>query len=272
MLPLHSIAAFAEDWGNNVQAVYDAYPDAMSQREGSSNSLPLHLVSSNLDAKPRLIQKIIEHHPRAASLENEGGKLPLHLACEAGKSWEGGLEEIYNAFSNAIRTRENVRGWLPLHSVVSSPHSSLRTIEKILALTPEPLKSERDSLGCTPLHLAVESGKSWDEGGLETLFDVYPDAIDMTDNEGKIPLVTALLAYCPNDVCIGPHDNESQVNSGVSMAQSTLQSTSVFESFDDTDELLREQHLSQINVLFNLLKKAPQVLADHVLTDSIENA
>ena len=40
---------------------------------------------------------------------------PLHLACEAGKKWFGCLEELYNAYTNAVVVAEDAgRNWMPL--------------------------------------------------------------------------------------------------------------------------------------------------------------
>ena len=57
---LHYIAECAQSWDQNVQAIYDAYPEALSRRESFTIGLPLHLVASNLDAKTRLLQHIVE--------------------------------------------------------------------------------------------------------------------------------------------------------------------------------------------------------------------
>lgn len=271
-LLMHCIADSAESWDSNVQAVYDAYPEALTRRETKSKSLPLHLVASNVDAKPRLIQKLVEYHPRAASIMNGNGKLPLHLACESGKSWYGGIEDIFNAYPQAIQVAEsNKRGWMPLHFLVSSPFSSADTIEQVLGKNPD-IAKKPDNLGRTPFHLAVETGKDWNEGGLELLFQANPEAIDAADNEGKIPLVTALLTFGRNDrVAYVEHETNSvQGMCDGTSAQMTLSTVDESTAFADTAAAapgaLRacnsfESDLSQINVLFHLLRAAPHVLS-----------
>ena len=90
---------------------------------------------------------------------NGDGRLPLHLTCEAGKTWYSGLEDIYNAYTNAVNVaEEGGLRWTPLHFVVSSPYSSVETIERILGLGPDDAHVG-DQLGRTPFHLVVKSGK-----------------------------------------------------------------------------------------------------------------
>lgn len=251
---MHSIAECAESWDQNVQAIYDAYPEALSRRETVTRGLPLHLVSSNLDAKPRLLQKLVEYHPRAASMVNGDGRLPLHLACETGKSWYSGLEDVYNAYTNAVNVAEE-RGnrWMPLHFVVSSPYSSVETIQRILGLGPD-VANFADRLGRTPFHLAVESGKDWEEGGMQSLFRANPEAIDVPDTEGKTPLVTALLGYC-SDQCV---TDEMRSNSFTVSENGSDDSQDAAEVECD---VLESARLSQVNVVFHLLRAAPHMLA-----------
>jgi len=265
-LLMHSIAECAENWDWNVQAVYDAYPEALSRREIVSRSLPLHLVSSNLDAKLNLVKKIVEYHPRAASLMNGNGRLPLHLACESGKTWYGGTEDVYNAFQNAVQIAEEFgRRWMPLHFAASSPYSTMGFIEKIIGLAPD-VAHALDNLGCTPFYLAVESGKDWKDGGLESLFQANPDAIDLPDAEGKIPLVAALLSFCRDDGGTTSQDVDGGDNASVreEFLQPVDEYTTITHTIIDDGAAsecdVLESDLTQINVLYNLLRAAPQVL------------
>jgi hypothetical protein len=272
-LLMHCIADCAENWDSNVQAIYDAYPEALSHRETQSKSLPLHLVASNVDAKPKLIQMLVKYHPRAASIMNGNGRLPLHLACESGKNWYGGMEDIFNAYPQAINLVEaDERGWLPLHFLVSCPFSSVDTIQQVLTKSPNVAKLA-DYLGRTPFHLAVETGKDWNEGGLELLFQANPEAIDTADSEGKIPLVTALLTFVRNDGVSSNVEHDANTIHRIGDGTSTQMSLSAMNEHTEfaettvaTSGSLRacnsfESDLSQLNVLFHLLRAAPHVLS-----------
>ena len=232
-LPLHSIAELVEDWDANVQSIYDAYPEAM---RGPSECLPLHLVACNSDAKPRLIETIVDYYPEAASVINRKGCLALHLACETGKSWKGGLQSIYNAYPEAIHTvEENNRRWTPLHCAVSNPHVTVSVVEQILNLDMNAAHAV-DSKGRTPFHLGVVSGRYWNEGGLDLLFQANPDAIELADVNGHIPLIAALLKY----------------------SRDTSGTTASDRNVDGSIE--KDVFLSQLNTIYKLIRSSPHVL------------
>jgi hypothetical protein len=267
-LPFHSIAELGETWDANVQCLYDAHPAALSTRTNreSGNNLPIHLVASNPDAKACLISKIVEFNPRGASLMNREGKLPLHLTCESGKSFDGGWECIYNAFPNAIRIAEdNERRWMPLHFMITCPNSSIELIERVMSLNPE-AAHQLDGENKTTLHLAIESGKDWG-GGIEKLFDAYPSAIQVEDNLGRIPLVAALFSYCDGNNSNTPtedtHPQQADEIDSTSTGESqssTIDNNTYIESSETDDDALIGPHLAQVNVLYHLLKAAPYVL------------
>jgi len=279
-LPFHSIAELGETWDANVQCLYDIYPAALSTRTNANangrngqragSDLPVHLVSSNPDAKFDLISKIVELHPRGTTLVNGEGKLPLHLACESGKSFEGGLEAIYDAFPNAITIAEdNERRWMPLHFMITCPNSSIELIQKVMDLYPDAVNI-LDGDNKSVLHLAVESGKDWD-GGIQRLFEANPDSIQVEDNEGRIPLVAALLTYCDgknrSTSTIVSHDSHSALADQITPTsppseQDGEQGEEVIPQVNsgDSEEALIGPHLAQINVLYHLLKAAPHVL------------
>jgi len=269
-LPLHSIAELGETWDANVQCLYDIYPAALSTRTNrqSSSNLPVHLVASNPDAKSDLISKIVELHPRGTSIVNGEGKLPLHLACESGKSFEGGLEDIYEAFPNAITIAEdNERRWMPLHFMITCPNSSIELIEKVMDLYPDAV-NVLDGENKSVLHLAVESGKDWD-GGIQKLFEANPDAIQMEDNEGRIPLVAALLTYCDGKnrstvanetYSVQVDDTESKPSEETMLTSSSEEEVIQQVDSGDSEDILIGPHLAQVNVLYHLLKAAPHVL------------
>jgi hypothetical protein len=251
-LPFHYVAEFGENWDANVQCLHDAYPTALSTRTNaqSGNNLPIHLAASNPDARFSLISKIVELHPRGVSLGNRKGKLPLHLACESGKDWGGGFECIYNAYPNAINIPEdNERRWLPLHFIVACPDSSLELIEMVMKLNPY-AANRLDGNNKTVLHLAVESGKDWN-GGIELLFGANPEAIQVEDTSGKIPLVSALLTYCHGK------NNNNEESASPELGESDKLDDTIAQV--DDDELIGP-HLAQVNVLYHLLKAAPHVL------------
>lgn len=262
-LPMHYIAQTTEHWDDAVQALHDADPSALRRRNGreSFRRCPLHLVALNPDAKPDLIQTILDLHPRGASLVDATGKLPLHLFCESGKTWDEGMEPVYSAYQVAIRTpEENERRWMPLHYTAACPHSNDALIQKVLELWPE-AAADVDGRGKTPLHLAVESGKDWGYGS-NALFMAYPEAIDMVDRAGLVPFTAAALSYCEHDTTVRKVESKSDESED---AEGTLNlngtpilnrgGTDVNDatSSSDTD-------IAQTDVLFHLIRAAPHFL------------
>jgi hypothetical protein len=263
-LPFHYIAKYGEVWDVNVERLYQAYPEALHQRTTDKKLLPIHLVTFNPDANRCLIENIVKYHPRGAMLCNNDGKLPLHLACESGKTWDGGVECIYNAYPKAISVAENnPRHWLPLHFTVQSPNSSCDLITRIINLYPQAAK-EVDWKGRTPLQLAVESGKEWDHG-LEALFRAYPESIEVADNQGNIPFVSACLCYCKESysssqekTCVSSSSNKDTDVISSSTVKSTTDFLDSRNSNSNSDASVSE--LVHVNNLFQLLYAAPHVL------------
>jgi ankyrin repeat protein len=62
-----------------------------------------------------LMKRLVELHPQGVSQADHLGKLPLHLACEAGKFWDKGVRAIYDAVDS--------RGRYALHWACASSKS-----------------------------------------------------------------------------------------------------------------------------------------------------
>jgi len=294
-LPLHIIAMVAETWDASIQTLYDMFPVALRRRTTLKTKArcPIHLMSSNPDARSSLVEAIVEKHPMGAGLVDGKGMLPLHVMCESGKTWDGGMEYVYNAYSKAISIAEDTRrGWFPLHFIVTSSGVSMGLIRKILDLYPQAAK-EVDGNGKTPLHLIVESGKNWE--CVEAIFLANPGAIIIEDLQGQVPLIAAALSMCDSvgnrsnggsderadDVlmtkslpqapttssCDGNSTRENIQGSASTMMTSTTHGIEEMLSRppqscrgERSDSRSRDASLSQLNVLYRLLRAAPHVL------------
>jgi len=248
-LPMHYLALTAEVWDSAVEAVYNIHRNALQVRTGPShfNRLPIHMAAGSAKSGNGLLSHLIQHHPRGASVPDAQGKLPLHLACEIGKKWTDGVETIFNAFHNAIRTAEaNPRGWLPLHMAVAAPDADAELIGKLIEHYPAATNTP-DTQGRYPLHIACSSGKSWN-GGIKILFETDPDSMSMFDNNGYLPFQLAALRYCAPD----DDDEDGEV---------------VLEEIEEAFLKAREAKLAaeaaEIDILFNLLRAEPTVLSSN---------
>jgi ankyrin repeat protein len=253
-LPLHLIAQNGQVWDVQVQTLYDAFPAGARARTGvkRGNSLPLHLAAANPTAAFSLINRLVELHPRGASQSDRQGKLPLHLACETGLSWQS-ISSIHEAFLAAIRQPEqNARGWTALHMAAACPEADKELLLNLAELCPESA-SVADSKGRYPLHLACLSGKSWDDG-LSALFEADPDALRCPDNVGLLPFHIASFRY-------------SAVSSGEEIKRPSAIETNN-RGFSHAGPLEAEnantrrevEDARNIEILFHLLKADPTVI------------
>jgi hypothetical protein len=59
------------------------------------------------------IHILLDAYPRAASIPSGDGRLALHLAVEAGISWDEGLSKIFDSAPCSLRIRDPKTGLLP---------------------------------------------------------------------------------------------------------------------------------------------------------------
>lgn len=251
-LPLHYIAEHGEEWSNDAASILAAHPAASRTRAAAVayHRLPLHMAASNPDACPSLLRNLVEAHPRAASVVDGTGRLPLHMACDSGRtSWDRGIESIYEAYRAAVSAREeSPRGWTVLHTVAASPSAGRDLIEHVLNLNPG-AASVADGEGRHPLHLACMAGRHWEEGGVRLLFEADPNATLTGDRFGFLPFhMVAMKKACLVD-------NSS--------ANAIDRSDDDIERKAEGDERLEsneEEDLASMDVLFNLLIAQPDTI------------
>jgi hypothetical protein len=127
---LHLIAELVEVWDEGAEAILNAHPPAARLRAGPElhNRLAIHIAAARPDADRSLIEHLVQVHPRGVALADSLGRLPLHLACEAAKTWDNGVRAIYDAFPDAIRqAEENERSWMPLTMAAACPQCRCRS-------------------------------------------------------------------------------------------------------------------------------------------------
>lgn len=198
-----------------------------------------------------LLSRLLLHHPRAASMPDAVGKLPLFLACEAGKSWnEGGTRSLHAAHPAALQAREdNSRGWLPLHAAASAPRSDADLICRLVELYPE-AASVPDAQGRYPLHLACLAGKSWTDGGISVLFDADPSPMSSVDGMGLLPFHCAALFHCRTGPTDDVRSRDDDAEDDDECEDWTVQERDARKAKD----------AAHVDILFNLLRSDPTVL------------
>merc|ERR1712071_314623 len=159
------------------------------------------MAACSPDSKQTLIESLINSNKRAVQQFDSLGKLPLHLACEAGKTWDSGVRSIYDAYPQAIeQATENPRKMTVLHMVAASPNAGDKLLDKLTMIYPEAARKV-DKRGRTPFHWACTRSKPWTS--IKSLFEANAVASISGDNEGLLPFHLAALKYSsssPNTV------------------------------------------------------------------------
>ncbi|KAL7542941.1 hypothetical protein ACHAXR_012227 [Thalassiosira sp. AJA248-18] len=244
-LPLHYIAEHGEEWNDQAQSLLDAHPAAVQTRAGpsTSNQLPLHMAAGSPDARPSMIMNLVNANPRAASMMDGMGRLPLHLAVDSGRTtWDRGIDSIYQAYNAAISIpEESPRRWMVLHTATASHSAGHELIERILELN-QNAASVADGEGKSPLHLACAANRPWEEGGVKLIFDADPAVALLDDANGLLPFHIAAMrssvpAHSTDD------DSENEIPGSVPARGDA-----------DNDDL------ESLEVLFNLLIAQPSIV------------
>jgi ankyrin repeat protein len=124
-----------------------------------------------VETPPDLLRYIVETNAQDLTRVDKDGNLPLHHAAKS-KSLPKALEEdqAHRQFP-AFYTKY--------------------VVDELLYKFPE-AASMPDANGNFPLTLAIQSGKQWIGGGIKSLYDAYPDAINQIDLQEHQSLKRAL--------------------------------------------------------------------------------
>lgn len=266
-LPLHLIAEHGEVWDEQAEAVLNAHPAATRTRAGPDlyNRLPVHMAAASPDARLSLIERLVELNPRSVGQTDRLGKLPLHVACESGKTWDNGVGAIYNAGPNVIREAEdNSRQWLALHMAAASPNAGADLIDKLTEFYP-PAAREADTRGRYPLHWACFSGKSW-EGGLRSIFEANPDAVLVEDHSRMLPFHVAAICYCSSSTSINDAQTDNDEKQ-IEWIPPPSRRSSLTEDQEDVTVEGDDIEVAKIEILFQLLRAEPSVLSVSYVVD-----
>jgi len=253
--PLHMIAESAEVWDEGVEAILNAHPAAARLRAGPElhNRLAIHLAAASPDARRSLIERLVELHPRGVSLVDHLGKLPLHLACEAGKKWDKGVRAIYDAFPAAIGQAEaNERRWMPLSMAAACPNAGADLIDVLAELHPE-AANEVDTDGRLALHWACVSGKTWQDG-LQSIFEANPEAILAGDSNGHLPFHLAALAMSATEAAV------EEVTKQVETPRRHTRTSSLSLRSPIVTEPQPDEEAPKVEILFQLLRAEPSIV------------
>eukprot|EP00873_Tetraselmis_striata_P038694 jgi/Tetstr1/458958/TSEL_004429.t1 len=179
LLPLHICLEDKSYSGEVVGAVVAAYPDAALARPFNGATV-LELCLGN----PDYVQAVLDHCPAAAEVQDEQGKIAMHLAAERNQTEV--LKALLVAFPDGALQQDH-DGNTPLHAACMAEF--LPAVELLIQRRPEAasVPNKSDEL---PLHVAAGYGRSATIAGL--LVQAYPGALRKQAAAGWLPLHSAV--------------------------------------------------------------------------------
>lgn len=174
-----------------LQQMVSCYPEALVAQDDTTGSTPLHFSCLFKASATEVFQLLT--CPRAASLQNNEGNLPLHIYCDKDTDkgtirYTGIVGLLVDAHPESAR-EPNKFGRLPLHLVSHCSEDWHLPLIRLLVESYGKGVSAMDSNGSRPLHLAC-SGIDFlpSLAVIRFLFEAYPRAAQQADNEGYTPL------------------------------------------------------------------------------------
>ena len=232
-LPLHD--ALEQKASHDVSsALLEAYPEA-AKHPNSRGHLPLRIVmAAGSETNVDLFEKILGVFPGGAKQKAKDGHLPLHEAMYVKAPFRV-TELLVEAYPDACKVQGGTNLCLPLHWAAYKGTDRNFKGEEVMKLLiskfPDGLKEKEKDLsvplhnamygctlgilklllegypggcyettasGCTPLHLAVQMGPSMTSEMVTLLFEKGPDAVNIRDARGNLPIHLLAQNQNPN--------------------------------------------------------------------------
>jgi ankyrin repeat protein len=191
---LHMISRHPTVWSLLVDMILVMYPKALIHKD-SIGALPIHHAAAhdNISA----LEIIYSAYKEGVNDIDGSGRQPIHVAAEFDateavkfllvKAPEG-------AFTMIHRPSEENGGGLPLH-VACRHHSNMSIITTLLAENFSSAK-RADENGDLPLHLLLRNGEVVEQVTVKTLLTCFASAVTRTDKNGDLPLSIAIKHEC----------------------------------------------------------------------------
>jgi len=157
-------------------------PTLMREATGETMFLPIHLAVANKSTT--FCKVLIDSYPESIQL-TRFGSFPIHKACRRG-SRDDKVETIaymFKKYPESINARDSI-GRLPIHCAAKCERADV--IELLLKHDPDATRREGEH-SQLPLHMACVCSVE-NLCVVRMLFDVYPEAIHILDDNGRSPL------------------------------------------------------------------------------------
>ncbi len=119
-----------------IEAAMKLHGREMSCIRDIDDNLPLHYAVRNKRANRRVLTSLLRYFPRAASIPDDKGRLPLHEALKNGRKWDkGGVKHIFLAYPDAITEPDPEHAMIPV--ALAAISCDLTTIYSVLRECPQ---------------------------------------------------------------------------------------------------------------------------------------
>jgi len=192
-LPLHTLCErkFNDEVAIDIlKLLLETHPESISAQYDELDDvgdLPLHAAASYQSSA--FCKVLADAYPESVRRKNTvPGYLPFHKACKNG--WPDTVKYLFGLYPESLHIRNDF-GHLPIHVACESPKdATLKTIEFLLIHDPECISKtvlSDEGNEALPLHLVCSS---WDQsdGTTELIFDLYPEALLIRNEQGKLPI------------------------------------------------------------------------------------
>mmetsp|Transcript_19756 Transcript_19756/g.54412 ORF Transcript_19756/g.54412 Transcript_19756/m.54412 type:complete len:461 (-) Transcript_19756:3185-4567(-) len=171
-----------------VEAVYNAYPQAISILDHAKGGSPL-LYACSFEASRNVVDFLIQKYPEAVSISRKDGAIPLAMACSYRAPPEV-LDLLIRNYPQGIKITSS-DGWYPLHAAVAceAPRDAVQRLHEAF---PESVVDTQNSTQSTALHLACSKRSS--PNVVEFLLQVAPESVHMLDTKHMSPWFWAVYA------------------------------------------------------------------------------
>ncbi|KAL7521135.1 hypothetical protein ACHAWX_005834, partial [Stephanocyclus meneghinianus] len=195
---LHMISRHPGVWTLLVDMILVMYPKALIHKD-TIGALPLHHAAAHDNIAA--LEIIYSAYKEGVNDVDGNGRQPIHVAAEfdateavkflLAKAPEGAYTMIH-------RPSEENGGGLPLH-VACRHHSNMSIITTLLAENFSSAK-RADENGDLPLHLLLRNGEVVEQVTVKTLLTCFASAVTRTDKNGDLPLSIAIKHECKPSV------------------------------------------------------------------------
>ena len=180
----HLVREYQSDYTSEMMSPNDETQSAHDMNTSSVGHL-LHEMVSIYGLCGDTVSALLESVPEAAGVEDNLGRLPLHVACDRDSPWMDMLEAMVEAKPESLNNRDG-GGRLPLHVVLDRQMPDINVVRFIVRSNPGAVSARR-GVGRLPIHYACFSDNP-DLEVIQCLLDSYPEGVEAVDVYGRLAL------------------------------------------------------------------------------------